>query len=174
MSLNDCIEAGPSLIPNLVEVLIRFRRWKVALTADISKAFLQIKLARKDRDVHRFLWQLDQEDSSVRVMRFLRVTFGVKASPFLLNATIQYHLSKYPDSPVIQELKENLYVDDWLSGADSEIQASSMYSEAVSVMDQAGMTLAKWNSNSDVVKTTVFDDTGSMCLQCRVCQGTWC
>ena len=38
VSLNDCLETGPSLIPNLAEMLIRFRRWKVALTADITKA----------------------------------------------------------------------------------------------------------------------------------------
>ena len=40
ISLNDCLECGTSLNPNLVKVLICFRRWKVALTADITKAFL--------------------------------------------------------------------------------------------------------------------------------------
>ena len=53
VSLNDCLETGPSVIPNLAEMLIRFRRWKVltALTADITKAFLQIKVRREDRDL---------------------------------------------------------------------------------------------------------------------------
>ena len=55
-SLNDCLEIGPCLIPNLVEALIRFRRWKVGVTADFSKAFLQIGVRREDRDCHRFLW----------------------------------------------------------------------------------------------------------------------
>ena len=39
LSLNDCVFPGPSLIPNLASILIRFRRWKIAFTADISKAF---------------------------------------------------------------------------------------------------------------------------------------
>lgn len=54
-SLNDCLESGPSLIPDLVEILLRFRRWNVALTADITRAFLQIGVQRPDQDVHRFL-----------------------------------------------------------------------------------------------------------------------
>ena len=88
VSLNDCVETGPCLIPSLVEVLLRFRRWRFAVTADIVKAFLQLQLKQEDRDVHRFLWECDGE---VRVMRFLRVTFGVSSSPFLLNATIRHH-----------------------------------------------------------------------------------
>ncbi|XP_068208419.1 uncharacterized protein [Palaemon carinicauda] len=61
ISLNDCLECGPSLNPDLVGVLIRFRRRKVALTADITKAFLQIKVRREDQDVHRFLWNCDDD-----------------------------------------------------------------------------------------------------------------
>ena len=28
VSLNDCIETDPNLIPNLIEIMLRFRRWK--------------------------------------------------------------------------------------------------------------------------------------------------
>lgn len=155
VSLNDCLETGPSLIPSLVEILIRFRRWQVAMTADLTKAFLQIKLRKPDQDVHRFLWEVD---GAVRVMRFLRVTFGNKASPFLLNATIRYHLSKYPPDKVIQELQENMYVDDWLSGADSEAEVCDMFTEAKAVMAHAGMTLAKWKSNSKYIMEKMYGD----------------
>ncbi|XP_066961192.1 uncharacterized protein [Macrobrachium rosenbergii] len=109
ISLNDCLECGPSLNPDLVEVLIRFRRWKVALTADITKAFLQIKVQREDQVVHRFLWQ---NKGIVHVMRFVCVPFGNKSSPFLLNATVKHHLKSYPNSEVVDELNCNLYVDD--------------------------------------------------------------
>lgn len=148
ISLNDCLEAGPSLLPSLVEVLIRFRRWKVALSADISKAFLQLVLQKGDRDVHRFLWF---HEGRVKEMRFLRVTFGVKSSPFLLNATIRFHLQKYDDTLVVQELKENLYVDDWLTGCDSEDVALEMFSKAKQIMSEAGMILAKWQSNCKIM-----------------------
>ena len=119
MFLNECLESWPSLIPNLAGMVIRFRRWKVALTVGKTKAFLHIKVRREDRDVHRFLWG---PNGTVRVVRFIRVPFGNKSSLFLLNATIQHHLASFPSIPVVQELKENFYVDDWISGADRDLE----------------------------------------------------
>ena len=44
VSLNDCLDAGPNLNPGIADVILRFRRWKFAVSADVKKAFLQIKL----------------------------------------------------------------------------------------------------------------------------------
>ncbi|XP_043234482.1 uncharacterized protein LOC122387896 [Amphibalanus amphitrite] len=161
VSLNDCLEVGPCLIPSLVDVLLRFRRWKVAVTADISKAFLQVGLRKEDRDAHRFLWI---HEGRKRVMRFRRVTFGVSSSPFLLNATIRHHLSRYPSSRAITEMLENFYVDDLLSGADSEQEASALLTEAQAVMADAGMILTKCTSNSSVMfdKAHAASGTGEL------------
>lgn len=158
VSLNDCLHTGPKLIPDLVEVLVRFRRWNVAISADICKAFLQIGLHREDQDVHRFLLE---SEGSVQAFKFVRVTFGNKASPFLLNGAVKYHLSKYPPSRVIQELQQNLYVDDWLTGANTELEACQMFEEAVKVMKAAGLDLAKWNSNSKVLADKICVETGA-------------
>ena len=157
VSLNDCLETGPCLLPSLVEILIRFRRWKIALTSDIQKAFLQIRVRREDQDVHRFFW-MDQD--KVRIMRFDRGPFGNKSSPFLLNATIQWHLSQYPTSPVVYELRESMYVDDWLSGADDEKDACHMFAEANTIMGDAGMILTKWDSSSGVVSEMLHQHFG--------------
>jgi len=153
-SLNDCLESGPSLNPDLVKVLVRFRKWKVALTADITKAFLQICVRPEDRDVHRFLWKCKD---SIRMMRFVRVPFGNTSSPFLLNATIKYHLQSYPDTEVVKELKENLYVDDWLSGADTAEEACEKFKEAQSILAEAGFPLSKWHSNCKLFATKFND-----------------
>ena len=157
LSLNDCMEIGPCLLPDLVAILVRFRRWKVALTADITKAFLQIQVRPEDRDAHRFLWNCD---GRVRCMRFLRVPFGNKSSPFLLNATIKHHLSTFPPSKTVAELESNLYVDDWLSGADTDIDACNMFDEACGIMSAANMRLAKCASNSKVVSDKFSKEFG--------------
>ena len=51
IALNDCLETEPNLVPNLAAILIRFRRWRFAVTADITKAFLQIAVTESDQDV---------------------------------------------------------------------------------------------------------------------------
>ena len=172
ISLNHCLESGPSLNPLLVEVLVRFRRWKVALTGDITKAFLQINVRKEDRDAHRFLWDIN---GNIRTMRFARVPFGNKSSPFLLNATVKHHLKSFPTSEVVAELQDNLYVDDWLSGADSAEEAFSKFNEACSVLSKASLSLSKWNSNCKSL-TDKFSENlePSMHAETKVLGLQWC
>ena len=148
VSLNDCLETGPSLLSNLTEILIRFRRWRVAIIADIEKAFLQIEVNEQDCNVHRFLWN---HDNVTKVMRFRRVPFGNCSSPFLLNATLQHHLSVVPQTPLVKELKDNIYVDDLLTGTDSELDGCQFIKEATEIMSLTSFPLTKWGSNSQVV-----------------------
>jgi hypothetical protein len=60
-----------------------------------------IQVAEEDRDVLRFLWvkDLKAEPPEIIKLRFARVIFGVSASPFLLNATIRYHLEHAQADP---------------------------------------------------------------------------
>lgn len=94
-SLNNSLYTGPKFDQKILDILLRFvlEISKVALTADIEKAFLMISVAEADCDVLRFLWV--SEDPKVIVLRFIRVVFRVSSSPFLLNATIKYHVEKY-------------------------------------------------------------------------------
>lgn len=150
VSLNDCVEVGPKMIPDLMQILLRFRRWTYGLSGDIQKAFLQIELNETDRDVHRFL--LFDADNQVRHMRFKRVTFGVASSPFMLNATVKLHLSKFEKDNTVKELETNMYVDDWLTGSDSEEELSEMMMKSTEIMLLGGFPLTKWISNSPQVK----------------------
>ena len=90
-SLNDCLYAGPPLSPLIYDILLRFSSHKIALTADIEKAFLNVSVNETDRDFLRFLWvnDISNREPELCVYRFARVVFGVSSSPFLLNATNQ-------------------------------------------------------------------------------------
>ena len=96
-SLNDCLYSGPNFGQNIMAILLRFRTHKIGIIGDIEKAFLMISIAPKDRDVLRFLWidSIDKVLPRIITFRFKRVVFGVSASPFLLNATIQHHMKGY-------------------------------------------------------------------------------
>ncbi|GFQ94645.1 DUF5641 domain-containing protein [Trichonephila clavata] len=53
-SLNDALEAGPNLLPDILAMLLGFRISKIAVTSDGSQAFLQLILADEDRDATHY------------------------------------------------------------------------------------------------------------------------
>ena len=151
-SLNDCLHVGPKYNQRINELLFRFRSHPVALVADIERAFLMISVNPNDRDALRFLWVEDPFESELRVftLRFTRVVFGVTSSPFLLNATIQHHLQLYCSSKpaLVDSLNRSLYVDDVVTGADTEDEAYQLYLESKEVLSQGSFNLRKFRSNS--------------------------
>ncbi|KAK3770051.1 hypothetical protein RRG08_043209 [Elysia crispata] len=86
ISLNDCMNSNPNLIPNLAQTLLRFRRWRTR---------------------------------------------------------------------TVEELTNNLYVDDWLTGADTEQELMNLKTEATQILNEGGFPLAKWTSNSGMMRESV-------------------
>ena len=69
-------------------------------------------------------------------------------------------MNRYDDSHVINELYQNMYVDNWLSGAESEPDAQHLFSCAIDIMSEAGMTLTKWTSNNNSIADMVKSHFG--------------
>ncbi|XP_064465356.1 uncharacterized protein LOC135376833, partial [Ornithodoros turicata] len=155
LSLNDHLEKGPKLNTDLVGVLLRFRLHKVALTADIEKAFLQVGVRSQDRDALRFLWlseipTADHQDPQLQCWRMKRVPFGTTASPFLLSATLQHHFKSFldVDGKLAESLLNSFYVDDLLTGAPTVDEALDIAYRAQEILLKDGMNLTKWASNA--------------------------
>ena len=150
-SLNECLHKGPKFEQSILGILLRFRTHRIALIADIEKAFLMVAIAENDRDFLRFLWVRDvaSEDLQVCKFRFCRAVFGVSSSPFLLNATVQHHLKQYVSShpTLVSQITASLYVDDIVSGAQNEQQAYQLYSEAKKIFQAGGFNLRKFVTN---------------------------
>ena len=64
------------------------------LLEDIRKAFLPVGIKEEDRDAFRFLFTLHGKEEH---LRFARVPFGAEASPFILGATLRYHIDQQPE-----------------------------------------------------------------------------
>ncbi|KAK5969814.1 hypothetical protein GCK32_016404 [Trichostrongylus colubriformis] len=107
--LNDILHQSPVLLPDMVGLLLRFRTHKIATISDVEKAFLQVRLQEIDRDATRCLWVKDIHklltDENIAVYRFTRVTFGLNASPFLLAATLHFHLNTNCSSKLTEEIQ---------------------------------------------------------------------
>lgn len=59
-SLNECLRV-------VLDILIRYRAHRVAVTADIEKAFLMVSVETSDRDALRFLWVHSVEEDPPKV-----------------------------------------------------------------------------------------------------------
>ncbi|KIH43762.1 hypothetical protein ANCDUO_26226, partial [Ancylostoma duodenale] len=145
-SLNDVLHHGPVILPQLFGVLLRFRIGKIAITSDVEKAFLQVRLHENDRDYTRCLWlrnhRLPPTPNNIKVLRFTRVTFGLNTSPFLLAGTIHFHLDQYKEDPqLVPEIKENLYVDNLILTVDTPEESLYVYFKTKQVFNDLKMNL---------------------------------
>ena len=93
-SLNECLEKGPPLQNLLWNILVRNRFKPYAITADIKRAFPQIRIRESDCDALHFHWIKNQDINQIDILRFTRLVFGLTQSPFALEATLGEHVSK--------------------------------------------------------------------------------
>ena len=120
VSLNDQLLVGPTVHAPLLDVLLRFRRHKIALATDISRMYRAVLLPKDQRDLHRFVWR-ENGRGEVRDFRMTRLTFGVSASSFAANMAVKHnailHAQSHPRAA--SAVHNSFYVDDGLTGAKS-------------------------------------------------------
>ncbi|GFQ70113.1 integrase catalytic domain-containing protein [Trichonephila clavata] len=148
-SLNQSLYTGPNLHPNMLELLLRFRKNPVAFTADVKSAFLQIELDLRDREFTRFFWT-DNLNNNPYVLNFTRVLFGLRPSPYLLAATLKHHFKKYKEQypHTFDLLNSSIYVDDFICGRNDVPDALRTTLECLQIFSDASMLLRKWRTNS--------------------------
>ncbi|VDM68592.1 unnamed protein product [Strongylus vulgaris] len=155
----------------------RFRIGNVAITADIEKAFLQVRLHEVDRDATRFLWLRDFRkpygEKNVVTYRFTRVTFGLISLPFLLAATINFELETTANVKNTAELmKDNLYVVNLLMTAESKKEAVEQYRDAKKIFD-AHMNMREFLTNEIHVRKNFAESGRSISLGSKVLGIEW-
>ena len=140
-------------------ILVRFRTHPIGISTDIEKSFLHVRLSEADRDMTRFLWLSDPTDPErdFQTYRFRSVLFGSASSPFMLNAVLQTHLDNHK-TPVTQDMKDNLYVDNVITGRNTDTEALKYYQESRSVMAEAKFNLRSWASNSPLLQNQAATD----------------
>ena len=152
VSLNDTLMIGPTVHSSLIDVLLRFRLHRIALTADVSKMYRAVRLAEADQDLHRFVWR-SNTDEPLQDFRMTRVTFGVSASSFAANMSAKRnardHTMEFPKAA--KAVKTAFYVDDCLTGADSVEDATDLYHQLLDLFEKGGFLLRKWNSSDSEV-----------------------
>ena len=127
---------------NLCAILLCFHDHHYVFSTDIEKAFLYVQLHNDDRNFTRFLWpsQPEKPNSKLQVYHFAVVPFGSCSSPFMLAAVLNLHLSK-TSTPVTNDMKQNIYVDNILSGCNTEAEMMQYYTQAREIMGKPKFNL---------------------------------
>jgi hypothetical protein len=157
-SLNDALEMGPNLLPEILATLLRFRLHRKAVVCDGSQAFLQLSLHENDRNLTRFFWYRLERDhdghhhttSDVIVYRFTRLPFDLTSSPFLLSATLRVlavlYRAQYPTAAA--RLDESTFMDDFAASAEDDNHVITLYYELTELLKRMKLPLSKWVTNS--------------------------
>jgi len=147
LSLNDCLHPGPKLQQDLDAVILRWRFYAVAFAADIQKMYRQIIVHPDDRDCQRILW--GPSDSPAE-FQLCTVTYGLASAPFLALRVIDQlaadEEARFPDAATV--LRQHMYVDDVLSGADTVQLAKQKATRIDQLLRAGGFTLQKWAANA--------------------------
>ncbi len=135
-----------------MDVLLRFRSYRIALVADVSRMYRAILLSESDKDLHRFVWRGDPK-APLEDFRMTRITFGVSASSFIANMCLKQNAFEYAlEYPKAARVVErSFYVDDCLTGSDSIQGAIELQRELQGLFNKGGFLLRKWNSNEPSV-----------------------
>ena len=123
---------------------------------DLEKAFLQLTLEEKDRNVYCFLCLNPQGE--IEEYRYRKVIFGAKPSSFLLQAVLIYHVEGFVGkSEIADQLLRNLYMDDPVNSVENTEKAREFWHEAVNMFKDGGFNLRKFRSNDEVLLREIAD-----------------
>ena len=135
-SLNECLDLGTNLNPDILPLLLKFRLHRYAISADISRAFLMVRLKPEEYKYCRYLWvhqdDLNKENPRIEEFEMCVVLFGMKCSTFLLASVIQKHLEKFVDihPETVEVMQNSFYVDDLVVSVGCKSFATKLIKES--------------------------------------------
>lgn len=158
-SLNDNLMVGPTIQNDMSALIRRWRKYRIAFTADIEKMYRQILVHPEHTDLQRIIWR-DSPKEKLREYKLSTVTYGTSCAPYLAIRTLhQLAHDEKDEQPVAAKMVMNdFYVDDTASGADSVEEAIQLQKELKTVMLSGGFNLRKWASNSSEFMRTIPEE----------------
>uniref|UniRef100_A0A2S2N7B6 Integrase catalytic domain-containing protein n=1 Tax=Schizaphis graminum TaxID=13262 RepID=A0A2S2N7B6_SCHGA len=150
LSLNDVMLRGPIVQSSLFSILLRFRVHKIALTADVEKMYRQILVTPKDCQLQR-IWYRPSPSELLREYSLRTITYGTKSAPYLATRSLVEVALSAPSEIVQRAIKDDFYVDDLLTGAESSDECFQLYKDVSDTLASHCLPLRKWCTSSSEV-----------------------
>ena len=98
-SLNDCLLVGPKCQDDWFNILIEFRMFKIAMSADVAAMYRPVELSLDDCDLHRTLWRKNPTEP-ILSYRMTWVTYGDASASFHAIRSL-LDCAEFPNTPEI-------------------------------------------------------------------------
>lgn len=122
--------------------------------------YRQILEDSQDCELQRILYRANLS-KQLKEYNLLTLTYGTKSASFLAIRCLVEIVNDIRISSSKHVILENLYVDDLLSGGDSEAECIELYHQLQMALDAVGFPLRKWRSNSATILSHIpnsFED----------------
>jgi len=145
LSLNDTLLVGPTTQKDLYSIVLQFRTYQIAFTADIAKMYRQMRIHEDDRKLQQILWRRSA-DEPLRTYKLSTVTYGTASAPYLATRCLQQLAEDESKdfSLAPPTLTNNSYVDDALCGANTIEDALRLEQEIIALLGRGGFHLRKF------------------------------
>ncbi|XP_062541492.1 uncharacterized protein LOC134209528 [Armigeres subalbatus] len=149
VSINQAQRAGPTVQNDLISILLNFRSYRYAISADIPKMYRQVAIHPDDQPYQRILWR-ENSDQPLKVLQLTTVTYGLKSSPFLATMSLLQLVEDEGQAfPLAAHaISRSCYIDDMLSGAESIPELFDLKEQMDDLLAKGGFSLHKICSNS--------------------------
>ncbi|XP_062704021.1 uncharacterized protein LOC134286428 [Aedes albopictus] len=158
-SLNEVLMTGPTVQDDLFSIILRFRKHRYAVTADISKMYRRIRVDENHSSLQRIFWR-DSPDAPLQILELTTVTYGTASAPFLATRTLlqlaRDESHRFPTASKVVE--EDVYVDDVVSGADTIEQAEQLRSDLTEMLSSGGFPVHKWCASDPTILDSVPEE----------------
>ena len=165
-SLNDIMCTGPKLQRDIFDIILKWRLWQVVITADVEKMFRQIKISKKDQPYHRILWRENQKEK-IDEYELTTVTYGTASAPYLAVRTLIEIANKCPIEKLQTIIKEDFYMDDLMTGADSVEECEYIQRNISKHLEEFGFHLRKWLSNHNSITNNISNNGDNEIIQIK-------
>lgn len=151
LSVNDLQMIGPNVQDSLINILLRFRQYKYVLSGDVEKMYRQVLMDESDRNLQYILWR-DDESLPLRSLKLNTVTYGFSSASFLSTRCLWQLGEDYAPTtnisiPIKEIIQKDFYVDDLLTGAETERELQFIQQEVSAALATGGFHLRKYRSN---------------------------
>ena len=163
--LNDLLMKGPNALNDLFGIQLRFRVHFYGLIADVSKMYHTIHTTEVEKHLRRLVFRHLKTDEKPKVYGPTRVMFGDRPAAAISAHCIREtaDIYKHIDEQASELIKNDTYVDDLTSGADTIEDIERLKINIVEILEKGGFQIKGFvTSYDDSPETLALLGTGEI------------